>query len=92
MFVPDVGVARCDFPKGSARDLYHSITERLYTLPDDTKVYTGHDYPKGRDLQYLTTICDCKASNVDLPAGMDEEEFVKTITARDAKCGAHCGL
>lgn len=84
MFMPDVGVARCDFPKGSARDLYQSITRKLYSQPDDTLVYTGHDYPKGRDMQYCTTIGECKASNVDLPGTMDEESFVSKITARDS--------
>lgn len=84
MFMPDVGVARCDFPKGSARDLYRSVTQRLYSLPDDTEVYTGHDYPKGRDMRYRTTIGECKRSNIDLPDDMDEETFVTTISERDS--------
>lgn len=88
MFMPDVGVARCDFPKGSARTLYQSVTQRLYSLPDDTKVYTGHDYPKNRDVQHMTTIGECKKSNVDLPGDMDEETFVANISARDAKLPA----
>lgn len=83
LFVPDIGVARCDFPRGSARDLYRSITTRLYTLPDDTPVYVGHDYPSGRELQYMTTIGESKASNVDLPGNIDEETFVNKIGARD---------
>jgi glyoxylase-like metal-dependent hydrolase (beta-lactamase superfamily II) len=43
LFMPDYGVGRCDFPKGSAKDLYHSVHEKLYKLPDDTRVFTGHD-------------------------------------------------
>lgn len=76
LFIPDVGVARCDFPRGSARDLYRSVTERLYTLPDDTQVYVGHDYPNDRDMRFRTTIGESKRGNIDLPAGMSEDEFV----------------
>lgn len=88
LFIPDVGVARCDFPRGSAQDLYRSVTQRLYTLPDATEVYVGHDYPKGREVRHMTTIGESKRSNVDLPAGITEEEFVRKITARDKQLSA----
>lgn len=88
LFIPDVGVARCDFPRGSARDLHRSVTQRLYTLPDDTRVYVGHDYPNGRDMRYLTSIGESKKDNVDLPAGRSEEEFVQRINARDKQLSA----
>ncbi len=88
LFIPDIGVARCDFPRGSAQDLYRSITQRLYTLPDDTQVYVGHDYPSGREARHMTTIGESKHSNVDLPAGRTEEDFVASITARDKKLSA----
>jgi len=35
-------IGRTDFRKGSFEDLSKSIKTRLYTLPDDTTVYTGH--------------------------------------------------
>ena len=35
-------VGRTDLPTGSTDDLRESIRRRLYTLPDDTKVFTGH--------------------------------------------------
>ncbi|MDV3237804.1 MAG: MBL fold metallo-hydrolase [Gammaproteobacteria bacterium] len=88
LFIPDVGVARCDFPRGSARDLYRSVIERLYTLPDDTQVYVGHDYPNGRDMRYRTTIGESKRSNIDLPAGTTEDEFVRRTEARDRTLSA----
>ena len=88
LFIPDVGVARCDFPRGSASDLYRSVTRRLYPLPDPTKVYVGHDYPQGRALRWQTTIGESKQHNIDLPAGISEEDFVRNISARDKTLSA----
>ncbi len=85
LFVPSIGTGRCDFPKGSARDLYHSVTQKLYTLPDTTRVFPGHDYPGKRELQTFTTIGESKASNVDLPASRSEDEYVAFMQKRDAK-------
>lgn len=88
MFMPDVGVARCDFPEGSAHNLYHSVMTRLYTLPNETRIFAGHDYPDGREFRNQTTIGECKDSNIDLPADISEEEFVKRTEARDRKLAA----
>jgi len=85
LFVPDIGTGRCDFPKGSARDLYQSVTKKLYTLPDETKVFPAHDYPEGRELRTFTTIGESKASNVDLPASRSEEDYVAFMEERDSK-------
>jgi len=35
-------VGRVDFPGSNGKDLFKSITEVLYKLPDDTIVYSGH--------------------------------------------------
>ncbi|MHC5762387.1 MAG: MBL fold metallo-hydrolase, partial [Nostoc sp.] len=35
---------RTDFQSGDAGILYDSVTQRLFTLPDETFVYPGHDY------------------------------------------------
>ena len=85
LFVPSIGTGRCDFPKGSATDLYNSVTKKLYTHSDETKVYPGHDYPGNRDLQTFTTIGESKASNVDLPESRSEEDYVTFMNNRDAK-------
>jgi len=78
MFMPDYGVGRCDFPGGSAGDLYHSVTERLYKLPDSTRVFTAHDYqPNGRELQYESTIEAQKKNNIQLPADRGEADFIE---------------
>ena len=85
LFMPDFGTGRCDFPAGSAEDLYDSI-HKLYALPDETRVFVGHDYGTGgRDIAWETTIGASKAGNVQLPAGRSREEFVQFRTARDAK-------
>ncbi|WP_299257472.1 MBL fold metallo-hydrolase [uncultured Kushneria sp.] len=48
LFQPDFGTARADFPGGSAHQLWHSI-QAILALPDDTRLFTGHDYmPDGR--------------------------------------------
>lgn len=83
MFMPDYGTARADFPGGDARMLYRSI-QRLFTLPDETRVFLCHDYKApGRDAYaWETTIGEEKARNVHL-AGRSEDEFVALREARD---------
>lgn len=84
LFMPDFGTGRCDFPSGSAKELYHSIHDRLYELPDDTKVYTGHDYqPNGRPLKFMATLAEEKKDNIQLKAATTLDEFVKFRTERD---------
>lgn len=89
LFMHDYGTGRCDFPRGSARALYHSIADKLYALPDDTRVFVGHDYqPGGRDVAYETTIGRSKAENPQLRVETTEAEFVKFREDRDATLAA----
>ena len=84
LFMPDVGTARADFPGGDAHTLYRS-TRRLLDLPAETRVFVCHDYPpKGRDVQWETTVAKQRASNVHVRDGIGEAEFVAMRTARDA--------
>jgi glyoxylase-like metal-dependent hydrolase (beta-lactamase superfamily II) len=84
LFMPDYGTGRCDFPKGSAKDLYHSIAKNLYCLPDSTRIFVGHDYmPNERELQYETTIGESKKSNIQLKATTSENEYIQFREARD---------
>jgi glyoxylase-like metal-dependent hydrolase (beta-lactamase superfamily II) len=88
IFMPDYGTGRCDFPKGSAEALYDSI-QKLYQLPDSTRVFVGHDYqPGGRELQYQTTIGAQKKENVQLNAMTSKEDFVAFRQKRDATLAA----
>lgn len=42
---PDIGTARCDFPGGSAEQMYTSIHKMYKLWPNDIRIYVGHDYP-----------------------------------------------
>lgn len=89
VFIEDYGTGRCDFPKGSADALYTSVHERLYALPDATRVFVGHDYqPNGRAMRAETTIGKSKETNIQLRASTTREAFVKMRTERDAKLSA----
>ncbi len=85
LFMEDYGTGRCDFPRGSAEDLYRSIKERLYTLPDSVRVFVGHDYqPGGRPLRWETTIGIEKRHNIQIRADTLREHFVTFRKERDA--------
>ena len=84
LFLPDAGSARCDFPGGDAGLLYDSV-QRLYTLPDATRVFVCHDYgPGGRAVQSQTTIGAQKAGNIHARAGVSRDQFIAMRSARDA--------
>ena len=84
LFMPDGGTARCDFPGGDAATLYHSI-QRMYLLPDETRVFVCHDYgPGGREPRCETSIGEQKRHNIHVRIGVDEAHFVAMRTARDA--------
>jgi glyoxylase-like metal-dependent hydrolase (beta-lactamase superfamily II) len=84
IFMPDFGTARCDFPGGSGETLYDSI-RKLYALPDETRVFTCHDYmPGGRELRYESTVGEQKRSNIQLNEKTTKEEYVAFRTERDA--------
>ncbi|MCK5396103.1 MAG: MBL fold metallo-hydrolase [Gammaproteobacteria bacterium] len=88
-FMPDSGTGRCDFPAGSAHDLYNSITQRIYTLPDETRIFMGHDYqPGGREVMNIATVAEQKANNIHLKEGVTEEEFTAFRRERDSELAA----
>lgn len=66
---------RTDFQSGDAHALYHSIHSKLFSLPDDTLVYPGHDY-EGRA---TTTIGQEKRRNPYLGGGKSEPAFVEMM-------------
>ncbi|UPH71058.1 MBL fold metallo-hydrolase [Abyssibius alkaniclasticus] len=88
MFMPDFGTARCDFPGGSAENLYKSI-QKILTLPDATRIFVGHDYkaPGREEFAWETTVAEQRALNVHVGAGKSIEDFVSMRNARDASLG-----
>jgi glyoxylase-like metal-dependent hydrolase (beta-lactamase superfamily II) len=84
MFLPDVGTGRCDFPGGSAADSYES-SRKLLALPDEYRMYVGHDYPPpGRGPQCMATIAEQKAANVRVREGITRDEYVIRRNRDDA--------
>jgi glyoxylase-like metal-dependent hydrolase (beta-lactamase superfamily II) len=83
MFMPDSGTARTDFPGGNAKVLWESIQDIL-ALPDETRVFTGHDYrPGDRTTLWESTVAEHRGSNPHI-AGQTESSFVALREARDA--------
>ncbi|MCC5984579.1 MAG: MBL fold metallo-hydrolase [Rhodobacteraceae bacterium] len=85
LFMPDFGTARCDFPGGSAETLYHSI-QKILALPDDTRIFVGHDYkaPGRDDYAWETTVGEQKRLNIHVGEGKPAEDFVRMREDRDA--------
>lgn len=88
VFMPDFGTARCDFPGGSAEQLFNSV-QRILALPDETRIFVGHDYKApGRDeFAWEATVAEHKAKNIHIGAGASQEDFVAMREARDATLG-----
>ncbi len=83
LFMPDSGSARADFPGGSAHALWRSI-QRIMALPDETRLFTGHDYrPGGREAAWESTVARQRAENPHLVEAPTEEAFVRMREARD---------
>ena len=84
LFMHDYGTGRCDFPGGSSAQMYDSVTQKLYTLPDELKVYVGHDYkPGGRASGYESSIGEQKKHNPQLNSHTTRDDFIKQRNARD---------
>lgn len=82
LFMPDSGTARADFPGGNATQLWRSI-QTILALPDETRVFTGHDYqPDGRHPRWESTVAAQKRLNIHV-AGKTEGSFVDLREARD---------
>lgn len=83
IFMPRLGTARTDFPGGSAANLYDSI-QKILALPDDTKIYVGHDYPpENEELKFVCSVFDQKKNNILVNEKISKEEFVALRKKRD---------
>jgi uncharacterized protein (TIGR01244 family) len=82
LFMPDSGTARTDFPGGSAKTMWASM-QQILALPDDTRLFTGHDYqPHGRHARWESTVGEQKRANPHI-AGIDEAAFIQLREARN---------
>lgn len=68
------GCGRTDFQSGDAGMMYDTITQRLFTLADETLVYPGHDY-RGNT---VSTIGEEKQWNPRL-VGRNRSEFIELM-------------
>ncbi|KAL4890838.1 beta-lactamase-like protein [Aspergillus ambiguus] len=85
IFHVDIGTARCDFPGGSARDLYES-GRKVLNLPDHVRIWTGHDYPpdtRGNPVPFMS-VKDHRSQNKHLMDGITADTFVNLRQDRDA--------
>ena len=69
------GTGRTDFQNGNSRDSYHSIFDKLLTLPEDTLLYPGHDY-NGKK---VSTIGNEKRFNPRLQV-KNVDEYIKIMS------------
>ncbi len=83
LFMPDAGSARTDFPGGDAGLLYDSV-QKLYALPEATRLYLCHDYPTGaQQPRHETTVGVQCRENIHLRHDTTREAYVEMRTARD---------
>jgi glyoxylase-like metal-dependent hydrolase (beta-lactamase superfamily II)/rhodanese-related sulfurtransferase len=66
------GAGRCDFQEGDAAVLFRSITEQIFSLPDDCLVFPGHDYG-GRT---MSSVGEERAHNPRIGGRADQRDFV----------------
>jgi glyoxylase-like metal-dependent hydrolase (beta-lactamase superfamily II) len=70
------GCGRTDFQCGDAATLYRSVHQKLFTLPDETLVYPGHDY----NHRHVSSVAQERERNPRLGGGKSVEEFVAIMT------------
>ena len=68
------GCGRTDFQGGDPAALYDAITQRLFTLPDETLVFPGHDYQQ----RWVSSIMQERTTNPRL-AGKTREQFINIM-------------
>ena len=83
LMMPDSGTSRADFPGADPATLYRSL-RRILALPDETRVFVGHDYAPGREARCESTVGAQRRGNVHLADDPDEATFVARRSDRDA--------
>lgn len=70
------GCGRTDFQNGDAATLYRSVHDKIFSLPEDTLVYPGHDYQQRR----VSSVGQERDRNARLGGGKSLDEFVAIMT------------
>lgn len=83
LMMPDSGSSRADFPGGSSDALYDSIATIL-SLPEDTRIFVGHDYAPGRAAQCEATVAQHRAANIHWKDAPSRAAYRAVRDARDA--------
>ena len=83
LMMPDSGSSRADFPGGSSDALYDSIAAIL-SLPEDTRIFVGHDYAPGRAAQCEATVAQHRAANIHWKDAPSRAAYRAVRDARDA--------
>ena len=73
------GCGRTDFQQGDPPTLFRSVRERIFSLPDETLLFPGHDY-KGRT---VTTVDEERRFNLRLGIEKSESEFAAIMGGLD---------
>lgn len=82
----DVGTSRADFPGGSSDALYDSL-QRILELPEDTRLFVGHDYPPVGDRSdpaWEATVAEHRARNPHVGGNATRQDFTALRDSRDA--------
>ena len=82
----DSGTSRADFPGGTTEELWNSL-QAILALPDDTRLFIGHDYPPVDDREdpaWEATVAEHRAHNKHIGGDVSEAEFRKLREERDA--------
>lgn len=66
------GAGRTDFQAGDVHEMWRSIREQIFVLPEDCLIYPGHDY-SGRT---VSTVGEEKRFNPRIGGDAREEDFV----------------
>lgn len=83
LFMPYVGTSRTDFPGGDAKTSYQSI-QRILSLPDETRIFTGHDYPpEGAAPAWESTVALQKKENILVHDAVTQEQYVEKRNKKD---------
>ncbi len=86
---PDQGTGRCDFLGGSPDMLFDSVYRVYRDLPDQTRVFMGHDYGTDRGaIQCESSLWDQRATNILLNAFTSRDDFVASRSGKDARLAA----